>query len=72
MRRVAQLVRDIESVHRVLRVHDDAFVLRRDARLRELARQRRSADQDRHVYARRAQVLRRHDHLLRRFDEQAG
>ena len=44
----------------------------RDSVLGEFAGQRRTADQNRHIDAGRSQILRGNDHLLRRFDQQAG
>ena len=68
---VLQLVRQVEAVHRVLGVDDEAFVLGGDARAGELVGERGAADQDRALDAGGLQVLRRHHHHLRRLDEQA-
>ena len=68
---VHDLIGEIETVHRVVGVGDEARILGRDFHSREPVRERGAADQDRTIDARGLQVLRRRDHHLRRLHQQA-
>ena len=69
---VHDLIGEVEPVHRVVGVGDQAGILGRDFHPGEAVRERSAADQDGTIDTRGLQVLRRRDHHLRRLDEQAG
>ena len=66
-----QLVREVEAVHRVLGIERHPAVFRGDAGGGEFFRERRAADEQGNLDARRLEILRGHDHLLRGLDEQS-
>ena len=68
---VHDLIGEVEPVHRVVGVGDQARIFGRDFHPREAVRERGAADQDRTIDAGGLQILRRRDHHLRRLDQQA-
>ena len=70
-RRIAQLIHQTQTGHRVLRVANRLAVLRRDFQSCEFSRKRRSAHQQRYRDSGFAQIGRGNHHLLRALHQQA-